>query len=82
MLFCTIFSLKIDCLLSATFPITPFPKFIFTSGKMHSSTELLNSSFNEFNPAKKIIKNYFKKNKKDQPFNVIFKSALNKIKKE
>ena len=57
-------------------------KLIFTSGKMHSSTELLNSNFDEFNPAKKIIKNYFKKNKNKEPFNVTLKKVLEKIQKD
>ena len=36
-------------------------KLIFTSGKMHSSTELLNSNFDEFNPTKKLLKLFQKK---------------------
>lgn len=58
-------------------------KLIFTTGRMHSSTELLNSNFDEFNPAKKIIKDYFKKNKNyKEPFNTILKKVLDKIKRD
>ena len=39
-------------------------KLIFTTGKLYSSTKLLNYNFNEFNPAKKIIQDYFKLQKK------------------